>query len=76
MVEATPKKFNKNVNVLKYKDVTRIRDEVYIPNYMTMGKLKKSEGQYKKDVEFTTGMDGHAVKSKLEETLPILKNQR
>lgn len=76
MVQPISKNFKKNVNVLRYTDVTRRGDQVFTPFYMKLAKLKKSPRQYKKGVEFTTGMTDHDVKSKLEEEFPILRNQR
>lgn len=68
--------FKKNVNVLGYKDVIRRGNQVLTPTYMKLSELKKLSRQYQKDVEFTTGMKEHDVKSKLEEKFPILRNQR
>jgi len=77
MAQPISRNFKKNVNVLRYKDVKRIGDQVFLPNYMKLAELKKSPNQFKRGVEFTApGMTDHDVKRKLEEEFPILRNQR
>ena len=68
--------FKKNVNVLRYNDVTRSESQVFAPIPLKLAEFKKSESQYQRDVEFTIYMTDYDVKRRLEEKFPDLKNQR
>ena len=75
---AIPKKFSRNVLLLKNDDFTRISDQVYMPTASEISKIKHSVqlGQFKRKVEFDASMSEDRIKKKLEETFPYLVNRR
>ncbi|KAJ7356116.1 hypothetical protein OS493_026495 [Desmophyllum pertusum] len=75
---AIPKKFSRNVLLLKNGDFPRINDRVYMPTASEISKIKHGVqlGQFKRKVEFDASMSEDRIKKKLEETFPYLVNRR
>ena len=63
--------YTKRVVLLKNSDCQRSGGRVYMPTTIDMAKIKKpNTGQYKTNVQFSTGMSEEMVRQKLQEAFP------
>ena len=63
--------YTKTVVLLKNSDCQRRDGRVYMPTTIEMAKIKKpNTGQYKTNVQFSTGMSEEMVRQKLQEAFP------